>query len=67
VQSRIFELAAGKGIISIFTTMVDIAAPVDHVGDLGSPVALASLARELAANDPTERQGGAESIVVSLG
>lgn len=55
VQSRVIELAAGKGMLNITTTVVDIAAPVDHEGDLGSPVALASLARELAANDPTER------------
>jgi metallophosphoesterase (TIGR03767 family) len=61
VQSRIFELAAGKGVISIFTTMVDIAGPLDHADDLSSPVALASLARELAANDPTGRPGNSNT------
>jgi metallophosphoesterase (TIGR03767 family) len=55
VQSRVFELAIGRGLISIFATMVDIAAPIDYAGDLNSPASLASLARELAANDPTER------------
>ena len=57
VQSRVIEIAAGKGMLSIFNTVVDIAAPLDHGGDLSTPTALASLARELAANDPTERPG----------
>ncbi|ETK37873.1 TIGR03767 family metallophosphoesterase [Microbispora sp. ATCC PTA-5024] len=55
VQSRLFEIAAGRDKISIFTTIIDIAAPVAYGGDLSTPTALASLARELAANDPTER------------
>jgi len=55
VQSRVFELAKGRNAISIFTTMVDLAGPIDYNGDLSTPVALASLARELAANDPTDR------------
>jgi metallophosphoesterase (TIGR03767 family) len=61
VQSRVFELAMGKNTISIFTTMVDLAGPVDAQGDLSTPVSLASLARELAANDPTERPGGSNT------
>lgn len=60
IQSRIIEIAAGHrstagdGTVSIFTTMVDIAAPLAYGGDLSSPVKLASLARELATNDPQE-------------
>jgi len=53
-QSRLIEIAAGDGVLSIFTTMVDVDSPVDFAGDLSSPTALASLARELAFNDPTE-------------
>jgi metallophosphoesterase (TIGR03767 family) len=54
-QSRIVEIAASTNTISIISTMVDIDAPVAYGGDLSTPKALASLARELAANDPTER------------
>jgi metallophosphoesterase (TIGR03767 family) len=53
-QSRIVEIASGSGQISIFTTMVDIAAPLAF-DSITTPSGLASLARELAANDPTER------------
>jgi metallophosphoesterase (TIGR03767 family) len=55
VQSRLFEITAGRDKIAIFTTIIDITAPVAYGGDLSTPTALASLARELAANDPTER------------
>ncbi|MEU1539305.1 TIGR03767 family metallophosphoesterase [Actinacidiphila glaucinigra] len=51
VQSRIVEIAEGGGYLSIFTTMVDADAPLSFGGDTGTPAALASLARELAAND----------------
>ncbi|MFD0743471.1 TIGR03767 family metallophosphoesterase [Phytohabitans flavus] len=54
VQSRIIEVAEGHGTLAIFTTMLDIDAPIDHFGDLGTPDKLASLARELAANDLQE-------------
>jgi metallophosphoesterase (TIGR03767 family) len=54
-QSRIVEIAAGDDVISIFTTIVDIDAPVMYGNDLSNPKALASLARQLSANDPTER------------
>lgn len=54
-QSRIVELLAGPGTVSIVTTMVDLDAPLTYGGNLATPVSLASLARELAANDPTER------------
>ncbi|GAA3283910.1 TIGR03767 family metallophosphoesterase [Dactylosporangium vinaceum] len=62
IQSRLIEITAGRGTIGINTTIVDIAAPLDHQGDLGSPTALAALARELAANDPTERPGGSNTL-----
>jgi metallophosphoesterase (TIGR03767 family) len=61
IQSRLFELAVGKDQISIITTVVDLAAPLDFHGDLSSPTSLASLARELAANDPTERPGNSST------
>ncbi|MER7675604.1 TIGR03767 family metallophosphoesterase [Streptomyces sp. NPDC096934] len=51
VQSRIFEIAEGGGVLSVFTTMVDSDAPLSCGGDTASPAALASLGRELAAND----------------
>lgn len=54
VQSRIFEVTEGNGVLSIFTTMIDLAAPLSHGSDIASPAALASLARELAANDIQE-------------
>ncbi len=54
VQSRLIEVAEGDGVLSIFTTMVNADAPLSHGSDLGSPSALASLARELAANDIQE-------------
>ena len=58
-QSRLIELADNKdGTLSIFTTMVDHAAPAAYGGQLGTPLALASLARELSANDPQERTSG---------
>ena len=54
-QSRLLEIAAGDGVISIFTTMLDLASAPDPGGDLFSPTGLASVARELAYNDPTEK------------
>jgi metallophosphoesterase (TIGR03767 family) len=54
VQSRLFEVTEGDGVLSIFTTMVDLDAPLSHGSDIASPAALASLARELAANDIQE-------------
>ncbi|SCK16837.1 metallophosphoesterase, PPA1498 family [Streptomyces sp. WMMB 322] len=56
VQSRVIEIAAGRDSagresISVFTTVLDIEAPLSNDGDLSSPRALASLARELAVND----------------
>ncbi len=55
-QSRLLELVDNHdGTLSIFTTMLDHAGPASYGGDIGSPVPLASLSRELAVNDP---QGG---------
>ena len=39
------------GTLSIFGTILDMAAPASHRGRLDCPTALASLARELAGND----------------
>ncbi len=58
-QSRIIEITAGSDkTLSVFTTIVDIDAPLSNNGDLSNPKALAALGRELAVNDPTERAAG---------
>ncbi|MFL6160418.1 MAG: TIGR03767 family metallophosphoesterase [Marmoricola sp.] len=52
-QARLIEVVDNKDdTMSIFTTIVDHAGVADYAGDLGSPEALAGLARELAVNDP---------------
>ena len=52
-QVRAVELADNAdGTLSIFATIVDTAAPLRWDGSLDSPLALAALSRELAANDP---------------
>lgn len=57
-QARIIEIADNDdGTLSIFTTMVDHAGPASN-GSLANPVQLASLARELAANDWHDHSGG---------
>lgn len=54
-QSRILELADnGNGTMSIFSTIIDHAAPYRSVRPLTSRMGLASLARELSANDYQE-------------
>ena len=59
VQGRLFDITAGGGTISIFTTMADIDAPLDfRQGDIHDPAVLASLSRELAANDLQQRGTG---------
>ncbi|GAA2030721.1 hypothetical protein GCM10009839_33140 [Catenulispora yoronensis] len=64
IQSRILEIAASKegnagpATLSIFTTMLDPAAPLAYNGDLSNTSQLASLARELATNDPQEVRAG---------
>jgi metallophosphoesterase (TIGR03767 family) len=51
-QSRVLELVDNSdGTLSIFATVLDMAAPAAHGGRLDSPTALAALARELAGND----------------
>jgi len=58
-QSRLIELVDNHdGTLSIFTTMVDHAGPAAYEGELGNTLGLASLARELSANDPQERTSG---------
>ena len=57
-QSRLLEITDNAdGTLSIFTTMVDHAGPASYGGRLDSPLRLASLARELAVNDPQVRPG----------
>ena len=55
-QARLLELADNKdGTLSIFTTMLDHAGPVEFSGDLADPVELAGLSRLLSANDWQEQ------------
>ena len=55
-QARLIELLDNRdGTLSIFATVVDAAAPLAYGGRLDSTTALASLGRELAANDWQER------------
>jgi metallophosphoesterase (TIGR03767 family) len=72
VQSRLIEIGfgtgtpglntgnegVGNGMLSIFTTMLDADAPLAFGGDTGTPARLASLGRQLAANDPQEVSRG---------
>lgn len=51
-QARIIEFADNRdGTLSIFTTMIDSAAPDSYGGRLTTPLRLAALSRELAGND----------------
>lgn len=51
-QGRIIEIADNTdGTLSIFTTILDHAAPAEFDGNLDSPLSLAALSRELSAND----------------
>lgn len=60
-QSRLIELADNHdGTLSIFTTMLDHAAPANHGGTLADSVHVAALARELSANDPQLRSSAQE-------
>ena len=55
-QARLLEILDNHdGTLSIFGTVIDAAAPLAYGGRLDSTTGLASLARELAANDPQER------------
>jgi metallophosphoesterase (TIGR03767 family) len=52
-QARLIEVVDnGDDTMSIFTTIVDHAGPADYAGDLSNTLSLASLSRELSANDP---------------
>ncbi len=63
-QARLIELVDNHdGTLSIFATMVDHAAPAAYGGDITSTLGLASLARELSANDPQERSSGKTGVV----
>lgn len=62
-QSRLIELLDNvDGTLSIFATMVDHVGPAAYGGNLSNPVALAGLARELAANDPQQRTSAQEGV-----
>ena len=62
-QSRLIELVDNQdGTLSIFATMVDQAGPEAFGGQLGTTLGLASLARELSANDPQERTSGRAGV-----
>lgn len=68
-QARIIEIADNRdGTLSIFTTILDHAAPVAFTGDLDSPMGLASLSRELSANDwqISGTEGGLDDLNVEL-
>jgi hypothetical protein len=55
-QARLIELLDNHdGTLSLFGTVIDAAAPLAYGGRLDSSISLASLARELAANDWQER------------
>lgn len=52
-QARIIEIADNRdGTWSIITTIIDHAGPPNYRGDLSNTLTLASLSRELSANDP---------------
>ncbi|HVE64137.1 MAG TPA: TIGR03767 family metallophosphoesterase [Mycobacteriales bacterium] len=70
-HSRIIEIADNRdGTLSIFATIVDADAPVRSAGRVDTPRAMASLARELAANDwqfrDDVRRGAVEDRNVEL-
>ena len=59
IQSRLLEITSGGGVISVFTTLMDPDTPLDWRDEnLHTPKGLASLARELAANDLQQRDHG---------
>ncbi|MBC7373112.1 MAG: TIGR03767 family metallophosphoesterase [Frankiales bacterium] len=63
-QSRLVELVDNRdGTLSIFATLLDVAAPLAYAGRLDSSPALASLSRELALNDPQANQDSARGMV----
>ena len=63
-QSRLIEIADNRdGTLSVFATMLDHDGPAAYGGRTGDPLALAGLARELAANDWQERESGGRGTV----
>lgn len=50
-QSRVVEFFGACDVLTIATTMIDHSGPVAWDGSIGDPLALASLSRELSAND----------------
>ncbi|MGZ4478634.1 MAG: TIGR03767 family metallophosphoesterase [Nocardioidaceae bacterium] len=59
MQSRVVEIVDNRdGTLSIFTTMLDHEGPSGFDGRMESTLALAGLARQLAANDWQERHSG---------
>ena len=59
-QSRLLEIVDNRdGTLSIFGTLLDADAPLSYGGRLDSTTALASLARELSANDPQDGRSDA--------
>jgi metallophosphoesterase (TIGR03767 family) len=66
-QARIIEIADNAdGTLSIFTTILDHAAPAVFDGNLDSPDSLASLSRELSANDWQLTNDGLEGTAGDL-
>jgi hypothetical protein len=70
-QSRIIEVADNlDGTLSVFCTIVDHSGPISPPGSLSGTAALASLSRELSANDwqnrSDARRGGIEDRNVEL-
>lgn len=62
-QSRLVELVDNRdGTLSIFTTMLDHEGPAAYGGRLSDPVSLAGLARELAMNDPQQRDSAQQGL-----
>lgn len=62
-QSRLLEIVDNNdGTLSIFGTMLDHAGPAAYGGVLNNPIALAGLARELAMNDPQDRNAGRRGV-----
>ena len=58
-HARIIEILDNRdGTLSIFATLVDHAGPVSYGGRTDTPLRLAALARELAANDWQHRETG---------
>jgi hypothetical protein len=70
-QSRVVEVVDNlDGTLSVFGTIIDHAGPASRHGSLSGPLALASLSRELSANDWQDRtdvrRGGVEDRNVEL-